>query len=171
MFAKTKGIIVDMREYPSDSMSDKFVDYIKSPGSIFVKFSLVDYANPGTFIITDSVSSGSAMKSESYGGKVVVIVNSDTQSHGEFATMALQSSSNVKVVGSQTAGADGNVTGIVLPGGIFTMISSIGIFYPDNSPTQGTGVKINFIVKPTIKGIIDRKDELLEKAISVLTDK
>ncbi len=87
-----------------------------------------------------------------------------------IATMAFQSSPNVKVIGSQTAGADGNVTAIVLPGGIFTMISSIGIFYPDNSPTQGIGVKIDDIVKPTLRGIIDRKDELLQKAIYILNN-
>ena len=42
--------------------------------------------------------------------------------------------------------------------------------YPDNSPTQGAGVKIDFIVKPTIKGTIKRKDELLERAINILTN-
>lgn len=42
--------------------------------------------------------------------------------------------------------------------------------YPDNSPTQGAGVKIDFIVKPTIKGTIKRKDELLERAIDILTN-
>ena len=170
MFAKAKGIIVDIREYPSDLMAYTFANYFKSAKSLFVKISLVDYSNPGTFVIADSAYNGPAKNDDLYNGKVVVIVNSDTQSQGEFTTMALQSSSNVSVIGSQTAGADGEVTTIVLPGGISTRISSRGIFYPDNSPTQGTGVKIDFIVKPTIKGIIDRKDELLEKAINILTN-
>jgi len=171
MFAKTKGIIVDMREYPTDLMSYNFGNYIKSFKSMFLKLSTVDYSNPGTFVITDSAYNGSAKNGESYNGKVIVIVNSETQSQGEFTTMALQSSPNVSVIGSQTAGADGEVTTIVLPGGIYTRISSKGVFYPDNSPTQGNGVKIDFIVKPTIKGIIERKDELLESAITILTDK
>jgi len=170
MFGKTRGIIVDIREYPSDLMAYTFANYFKSAKSLFVKISLVDYSNPGTFVIADSAYNAPAKNGDLYNGKVVVIVNSDTQSQGEFTTMALQSSSNVSVIGSQTAGADGEVTTIVLPGGISTRISSRGIFYPDNSPTQGTGVKIDFIVKPTIKGIIDRKDELLEKAINILTN-
>ena len=170
MFAKTKGIIVDMREYPSDLMSYTFASYIKSFKSMFLKLSTVDYSNPGTFVITDSAYNGSAKNRESYKGKVIVIVNSETQSQGEFTTMALQSSPNVSVIGSQTAGADGEITTIVLPGGIYTRISSMGVFYPDNSPTQGTGVKIDFIVKSTIKGIVDRKDELLEKAVDILNN-
>jgi hypothetical protein len=169
-FAKTKGIIVDLREYPSDFMPYTFVNYIKSSKSLFAKFSTVDYLNPGTFVITDSAYNGSGKMGDSYNGKVIVIVNSDTQSRGEFTAMALQSSPNVSVIGSQTAGADGDVTAIVLPGGILTMISSRGIYYPDNSPTQRIGVKIDEFVKPTIKGIINKKDELLEKAINILTN-
>ncbi|MET4081893.1 C-terminal processing protease CtpA/Prc [Pedobacter sp. UYP30] len=168
MFAKTKGIIVDLREYPSDFMFFTFAKYIKSSKSLFVKLSTVDYLNPGTFVITDSTYNGSDKVGDSYNGKVIVIVNSDTQSRGEFTTMALQSSPNVSVIGSQTAGADGEVTAIVLPGGILTMISSRGTFYPDNSPTQGVGVKIDVVVKPTIQGIINKKDELLEKAVNIL---
>ena len=170
MFAKTKGMIVDLREYPSDFMPNTFASYIKPFKSMFLKLSTVDYSNPGTFVITDAEYNGPAKNGKSYNGKVVVIVNSDTQSQGEFTTMALQSSPNVSVIGSQTAGADGEVTTIVLPGGIYTRISSKGVFYPDNSPTQGSGVKIDFIVKPTIKGMIERKDELLEKAIDILTN-
>ena len=168
MFTKTKGIIVDLREYPSDFMPYTFASYLKSFKSMFLKWSTVEYSSPGTFVITDSAYNGPSKNGESYNGKVVVIVNSDTQSQGEFTTMALQSSPNVSVIGSQTAGADGEVSTIVLPGGIYTRISSKGIFYPDNSPSQGTGVKINRIVKPTIKGIMDGKDELLEKAINIL---
>ncbi|WP_167354751.1 S41 family peptidase [Pedobacter terrae] len=171
MFVKTKGIIVDMREYPSDFMSYTFASYIKSFKSMFLKQSTVDYSNPGTVVFTNSEYNGPAKNGESYKGKVIVIVNSDTQSQGEFTTMALQSSPNVSVIGSQTAGADGEVTTIVLPGGIYTRISSKGVFYPDNSPTQGAGVKIDFIVKPTIKGIIERKDELLERAVDILTNR
>jgi len=82
--------------------------------------------------------------------------------------MAFQSSPNVKVIGSTTAGADGNVSYIVLPGGLNTMISGIGVFYPDGKPTQRIGVKIDEVVYPTINGIKQGKDELLDKAIEML---
>jgi C-terminal processing protease CtpA/Prc len=96
-----------------------------------------------------------------------VIVNAVTQSQAEYTTMALQSSSNVTVIGSTTAGADGDVSSIVLPGGISTMISGLGVFYPDGTPTQRKGVKIDVVVKPTIAGIKAGRDELLEKAMEL----
>lgn len=82
--------------------------------------------------------------------------------------MALQSSPNVTVIGSQTAGADGNVSAIQLPGGISTMISGLGIYYPDGTETQRKGVKIDVVIKPTIKGIKTGRDELLEKAEAII---
>ncbi len=100
--------------------------------------------------------------------KIVVIVDETTQSNGEFTTMLLQSNPNVTVVGSQTAGADGNVTNIYLPSKVPMMFSSIGVYYPNGQGTQRVGVSIDKIITPSIQGIIDGKDELLEYALSII---
>jgi len=172
-FKDTKGIVVDMRCYPSDFMPFTFVPFIKTKAdeakansnNSFVKFTAVDLMQPGTFRNRGSVS---VPASNEYKGKVVVIVNERTQSQAEYTTMAFQSSANVTVIGSTTAAADGNVSSITLPGGISTMISGIGVLYPDGTETQRQGVKIDYEIKPTIKGIKDGKDELLEKAIEII---
>ncbi len=90
-----------------------------------------------------------------------------TQSHAEFTTMALQTADNVVTVGSQTAGADGNVSTLELGGGIKTSISGIGIFYPDGTETQRKGVKVDVEVYPTIQGLREGRDEVLEKALEL----
>jgi hypothetical protein len=48
------------------------------------------------------------------------------------------------------------------------MISGLGVFYPDGTPTQRVGVKIDHQLKPTIKGTTEGKDELLDKAIELI---
>ena len=172
-FKNTKGIIVDMRCYPSDFMPFTFVPFIKtkdrgynaSGNGSFVKFTTVDLMRPGTFSIGEDMSTPA---SNEYRGKVVVIVNERTQSQAEYTTMAFQSSPNVTVIGSTTAGADGNVSSITLPRGISTMISGIGVLYPDGTETQRKGIRIDYEIKPTIKGIKDGKDELLDKAIEII---
>ena len=45
------------------------------------------------------------------------------------------------------------------------MISGIGIFYPDKRPTQRVGIIPDIEVKPTIAGIREGRDELLEAAL------
>ncbi|PWT85685.1 MAG: hypothetical protein C5B56_13655 [Proteobacteria bacterium] len=46
-----------------------------------------------------------------------------------------------------------------------TMISGIGVFYPDKRPTQRVGIVPDREVKPTIVGIRDGRDEVLEAAL------
>ncbi len=163
LFENTNGIIVDMRCYPSDFMPFTFGEYIKKDKTPFVKFTAGSISQPGTFTMSKEIANGG--NKDAYKGKIIVIVNAESQSNAEYTTMAFQSSPNVKVLGSQTAGADGNVSQITLPGNIVTCFSGLGVFYPDGMPAQRIGVKIDYPVKPTIKGITDGKDELLEKAI------
>jgi len=96
---------------------------------------------------------------------VVILVNYKTQSHAEFTCMSLQTAPKAVVIGNQTSGADGNVTYISLPGEIKIPITGIGIYYPDGTPTQRKGIKIDIIVNKTISGIINKEDELLQSAI------
>jgi C-terminal processing protease CtpA/Prc len=48
------------------------------------------------------------------------------------------------------------------------MISGIGIYFPDNRPTQRIGIVPDIVVKPTIAGIKANKDEVLDAAIEYI---
>ncbi|WP_316845196.1 S41 family peptidase [Pedobacter psychrodurus] len=167
IFANTRGLIVDMRGYPSDELVHTLGGYLGTNRQPFVQFSYGSIAEPGLFQLTPMVKSGKKMN-KAYPGRVIVLVNAVTQSNAEFVTMAFQTAPNVKVIGSTTAGADGNISAILLPGGFKTWISGIGVFYPDGTNAQQTGVKINLVVKPTIEGIRNGKDEVLEKATAMI---
>jgi C-terminal processing protease CtpA/Prc len=79
--------------------------------------------------------------------------------------MAVRAVPGAVVIGSTTAGADGNVSQIPLPGGYRTMISGLGVFYPDMRPTQRVGIVPDIVVSPTIEGVKAGKDELVDAAI------
>ena len=82
--------------------------------------------------------------------------------------MALQTAPNVIGVGSQTAGADGNVSLITFPGNYQTYMTGIGVYYPDGKETQRIGIVPDVEVKPTIEGLRLKRDEVLEKAIEII---
>jgi C-terminal processing protease CtpA/Prc len=103
-----------------------------------------------------------------YKGKIIILVNEETQSQAEYTTMALRQTPGAIVLGSITAGADGNVSPIELPGGVRTMISGIGVNYPDGRETQRVGVGVDVAMKPTRAGYRDGRDELLERAIELI---
>lgn len=163
-FKYTDGIIIDMRHYPRTTLP---VSYFVTEPTSFVKYTRIDINNPGRFDFFDK----EVIKPDTtytYKNKVVAIVNDNTISAGEYQTMALQTGVNTTVIGSQTAGADGNVSEIILPGNLKTYISGIGIYYPNETPTQRIGIVPDIEVKPTIKGIKEGRDELLEKAVEVI---
>ena len=172
-FRGLKGIIIDMRCYPADFMPFTFGNYLKVRKSPFAKFTFGSISYPGAFRFGLPVENGTFFNGgpeNHFKGKVIVLVNSTTQSQAEYTTMAFQSAANVRVLGSTTAGADGDISPIILPGGISTMISGLGVFYPDGTPSQRIGVKIDYKVYPTIKGIAAGKDELMGKAIEILNN-
>lgn len=166
----TDGLIIDLRCYPSDFVVFSLGQYLKTEKTPFVKFSTMSLTNPGNFSITETVSNGGGEVSH-YKGKIVILVNEITQSQAEYTTMAFRSASNVTVIGSTTAGADGDVSDLVLPGGISTAISGLGVYYPDGRETQRIGIVPDVEVKPTVQGIRERRDEVLEKAIEIINAK
>ena len=168
LFKDTKGIIIDIRNYPSTFVPLLLGSYFVSSPSQFAKFTVGNINNPGefTFITGDIIPSSG----DSYQRKLVVMVNENSQSLSEYTAMALKAGQNTTIIGSITAGADGNVSTIQLPGGIKTRISGIGVYYPDGTETQRVGIIPDVIVEPTIEGIKAGKDEVLEKAIEIINE-
>jgi C-terminal processing protease CtpA/Prc len=167
--AGTKGLIIDIRNYPSEFMVFALGSLLVDRKTDFVRFTRGDLANPGAFYWGPPLSL--TPQQPHYPGKVVILVDEISQSQAEYTTMAFRSSPGTTVIGSTTAGADGNVSAIPLPGGIGSMISGIGVFYPDKKPTQRVGIIPDLVVKPTIAGIRAGRDEMLEAAIRSFASK
>nr|WP_321523262.1 S41 family peptidase [uncultured Macellibacteroides sp.] len=166
-FIHTKGIIIDIRNYPSAFVIYSLGAYFVSSHTPFFRASTPNINNPGEF--TMERVDGILKIGDTYHGKLVVLVNEETQSAAEFTAMALRAGSNTTIIGSQTAGADGNISEIVLPGGIKTIFSAVGIYYPNGKETQRIGIIPDLVVEPTINGIKRGKDEVLEKAIEIIS--
>ncbi|MCD8519203.1 MAG: S41 family peptidase, partial [Flavobacterium sp.] len=167
-FLDKKGLIVDLRCYPSDFIVFSLSNYLLNEKKDFVKFTAGDIKTPGLFTYRGGEMQVGGKNKDYFKGKVIILINEETQSNAEYTTMALRVAPNAIVLGSTTAGADGNVSGITLPGNIFTYISGIGVLTPDGSETQRIGIVPDIKMEPTINGIRAGKDEVLEKAIELL---
>jgi C-terminal processing protease CtpA/Prc len=159
----TNGLVVDIRNYPSEFVVFALGSLVVTKDTPFARFTVADLSNPGAFHFGNAIALNPG--TTYYRGKVVILVDENTQSQAEYTTMALQSTPNAIVVGSQTAGADGNVSPIPLPGGLSTLISGIGVYYPDKAPTQRVGVRIDVKVEPSLNSIRAGRDEVLEVGI------
>lgn len=159
----TKGLIIDIRNYPSEFMVFALGSHLVETNTPFARFTTCDLSNPGAFHWGNPLSL--TPEKPHYAGKIVILADESSMSQAEYTTMAFRAARGTIVVGSPTAGADGNVSPFALPGGGRTMISGIGVFYPDKKPTQRLGVVPNVEVKPTIEGIREGRDEVLEDAL------
>lgn len=167
-FKETKGIIIDIRNYPSNFVPFSLGSFFVATSTPFVKFTKGSVDNPGEFTFTQKLEIPN--RGETYKGKLIVLVNELSQSQAEYTTMAFEAGVNTTVVGSTTAGADGNVSYIFLPGGLKTRISGIGVYYPEGKETQRIGIVPDVEVHPTIQGVRNGRDEVLEKAISIILE-
>lgn len=167
----TKALIIDIRRGPKNTLFH-IAKYISSNDTSFYNVIRPDIHYPGRFYKDTGTFCGNKNGELKYKGKVILLVNYITQSHSEFTTMCLQTGDNVTTVGSQTSGADGNVSYIPLPGGYKTSFSGIGIFYPDWRETQRVGVDIDIEVEPSY-GYETRfvgDDKLLKKALEIANE-
>jgi C-terminal processing protease CtpA/Prc len=161
--SKTKGMIIDIRNYPSDFVWYPLGGHLVEKPTPFVRVTTPDLSTPGAFLwATPEVIPPTEPH---YPGRIVILIDELSQSQSEWTAMALRASPNAIVVGSTTAGADGNISNFALPGGLSTVISGIGVFYPDRKPTQQIGIIPDKVVYPTIEGIREGRDEVLEEAI------
>jgi len=161
--AGTKGLVVDIRNYPAEFVVFALGALLVDKPTPFASVTEGDLSNPGAFAWYGPINLEPAQPH--YAGKVVVLVDETSQSQAEYTAMALRVAPGASVVGSTTAGADGNVTTVPLPGGMSTWFSGIGVFYPDHRPTQGVGIVADVNVVPTTAGILAGRDEVLEAGI------
>jgi carboxyl-terminal processing protease len=162
-----KAVIFDVRNYPNNDDFYNIFD-IFLPGLTPINQSLcLAPGHPGYFTWQLSPKIGNINNSP-YPGKVLVLVDERTQSQGEYSAMCLQTIPGSVTIGSQTAGADGVVTFIPMGGHLTLTYSGYGIFYPDKTPTQRRGVKIDIPVRKTLADLLTDRDAILEEALQYL---
>jgi hypothetical protein len=159
----TQAIVIDLRGYPTDYVVLRLGGHFVAKETAFSRFSIPDLSNPGAFNWTQPIS----LKPEAphYDGKLLVLVDETTQSAAEYIAMALRAAPRSTIIGSTTAGADGNISRVPLPAGLWSFITGIGVYYPDMRPTQRVGIVPDIQVRPTVSGIRRGEDEVLATAL------
>ena len=161
-FKNTDGIILDLRYYPQPT--------------VFAWAGFANPALPGSFwLMKEELKSGAGTLTEaggyeSYAGRLILLMDQRTQSHGEFTVMSLRQAPGAVVVGSPSVGADGNVTSFSLPGDISMNITGLGVYTPEGGQTQRVGLQPDVECLKTIEGIRAGRDELIEKAMELIEE-
>ena len=103
-----------------------------------------------------------------YKNKTVMLIDERTIGEAEHAGLFFEAANKTAFIGSPSAGADGEVTSFVVPGGLTISFSSHDVRQVNGGKLQRLGLQPAVSVSPTIKGVRDGRDEVLEKALEYL---
>lgn len=173
--AQKKAIVFDMREYPDwgGFVFHYVYKYFSPLENYFHKYYAPNLKNIGTFYYLDKpIQNFPEIKEKTthtYSGKVFILVNPETRSASEWYSMSLQKIFPQSVtIGQQTSGGDGDLVKVNLPGDYVLEFTGNGIFYPDNSQTQQTGIRINEIIQYKDQDFLDKRDLEFGRVLNTL---
>ena len=171
---RTRALIIDLRTYPLNvdgALIALIGQSLRTEPVVAWQMVHPTLALPGLFFrqeqwIYEGFGEEAKRCAEPYKGRVILLVNELTQSNPEYQAMAFQSCPQTLTIGSPTSGADGDIVWIPLPGQL-TSFSGVGVLYPDGTPTQAVGVRLDVELCPTAEGVQAGRDEVLERALEL----
>jgi len=166
---KAKGIIFDLREYPNnDPLASSFRVFSTTPLQ-GPKFLLPEIASPDHQNMKFEDYTWWVQPSGDYfQTKTVLLIGASTASAGETWAQIFSFNKMGELVGEPTAGTNGDINQIKLPGNFTVTFTGLKVLNQDGSQFHGIGVQPTYPVSPTIQGIAEGRDEILDFAVNLL---
>jgi C-terminal processing protease CtpA/Prc len=171
----TPAVIFDMRGYPNGTAWSIAPRLSEKKDVVAAQFSRPllegksmsdsEYADTASYSFAQKIPE---RKGDVYRGKVVMLINEAAISQAEHTCMFFEAATDVTFIGTPTAGANGDITFMVLPGNLQVSFSGHDVRHADGRQLQRMGIQPTIRVASTIRGLIEGRDEILERAIKYL---
>lgn len=172
LFANKKGIVIDLRNYPTKVNEDDIAKYLYPKKKIFVKVLAPSKPSYGGYdmqaplkFLKNPFAAGSKNR-KYYKGKIVLLVNRSTGSRSEYFAMLIQQAPNCITIGEQTFGAVMNRIEIMLSDKTTIDFTGMGAFYPNDVGVQRNGVQLDYKIKES--AINYNPNKYIEEAIEII---
>lgn len=166
----TRGLIFDMRGYPRGTawpIAPRINVKKAKVGAQFRRSQIsafsIEEAEAGFYFSQPLPENGRDLPV--YDKPLAMIIDDRAISQSEHSGLFFEAASDLHFVGEPTAGANGDVTGFTLPGGIQVFFTGHDVRHADGRQLQRVGLQPHVPVSPTRAGLAAGRDELLEAAI------
>ncbi len=169
-FKDTKAIIFDMRGYPRGT-AWAIAPRINTNGARYAadfRRPIVGPLSEGSYHFLQPIPDRSGRPL--YRGKTVMMIDERAISQSEHTGLFFEAANGTTFIGSPTMGANGDVTTLTLPGDIVISFSGHDVRHADGRQLQRVGLVPHIEVRPTIEGIREGRDEVLERARKFLSE-
>jgi len=164
--ADARGIVFDMRGYPKGN--HEIICHLleeKDTSNAWMQIPQIIYPDQENIVGYQKRGWNLAPKKPRIKGKVVFITDGRAISYAESFMSFIEHYKLGEIVGQPTAGANGNNNPFSLPGGFRVGWTGMKVLKHDGSQHHQIGILPTGPVKRTLQGVIEGRDELLEKAL------
>ncbi|MBI1851073.1 MAG: peptidase S41 [Planctomycetes bacterium] len=168
--AQAKGIVFDLRGYPS-RCGTEFLQHLtdKPIQSAYWNIPVARRPDREEWTFAESPRWNLTPLAPQFKGKIAFVTDGRAISYAESCLGIVEAYKLADIVGGPTAGTNGNVNPFTVPGGYTIRWTGMKVLKNDGSPHHGVGIKPTVPVSRTIAGVAAGRDELLEKAIEVVS--
>ncbi len=171
--AKTRAVIFDDRGYPLATFPLIAPRLTLATGVRAARFdmimALVPQVQDGDTIFQQSFQTFYQLLDTAAGSRylkpVVMLIDARAISQAEHTALQYSAATKTTFVGTPTDGADGDVTGFSVPGGITLAFSGLGVAHADGRPLQRVGILPDVRAEPTAQDVADGRDVVLEAGL------
>jgi C-terminal processing protease CtpA/Prc len=166
--AAAKGIVFDIRGYPK--VPFEFMTHLTDKPLLPPRFLRPIITKPDRTAMTFPAASDYALPPSlpRLMAKMAFITDGRAISYAESVLGIVENYKIAEIVGETTAGTNGNINPFDVLGNYRIVWTGMKVLKHDGSPHHGVGIKPTVPVSRTIQGVREKRDEQLEKAISVV---
>ncbi|MBS0195279.1 MAG: hypothetical protein JSR77_00820 [Planctomycetes bacterium] len=164
---QAKAVVFDLRGYPGEAGSE-VLRHLTDKNIVSAHWNVPVITMPDGADRTFISSNWNMPPLEPrINGKIIFLTDGTAISYAESCMGIVEGMKLGEIVGSPTAGTNGNINFIQLPGKFSISFTGMQVIKHDGTPHHGRGIAPTIPAYPTIAGLAAGKDEVLEKAIEV----
>jgi len=167
--AKARGIIFDLRGYPNGN--HQIICHLlekNDTSDAWMQIPLIIYPDQENIADYQRMGWGLLAQEPHIEGRVAFIIYGGCISYAESFMSFIEFYKLAEIVGQPTAGTNGNINPFMLPGGFRIIWTGMKVLKHDGSQHHLIGIQPTVPAERTIQGVIEGRDEFLEKALEVV---
>ena len=168
--ASARGVIFDMRGYPR--VGPTFLRHLSDQPMQSARWNIPIVTRPDHEGMTEFDTRGRwdlQPLTPRIGGRIVFLTDGRAISYAESVMGIVEHYRLGEILGEPTAGTNGNVNPVALPGGYRVAFTGMKVLKHDGSRHHGVGIQPTIPLSRTLKGVREGRDEQLERAVTLLS--
>ncbi|HEX5718061.1 MAG TPA: S41 family peptidase [Thermoanaerobaculia bacterium] len=167
--AEAKGVIFDLRGYPA-KLSPVVLQHLTDTPITSARWNVPIVTRPDRQGMEFQFSNWTLEPQQPrIRGKVAFLTDGRAISYAETYLGMVEHYKLAEIVGSPTAGTNGNINPFELPGGYSFSWTGMQVLKHDGSQHHGIGILPTVPATQTLEGVRQGKDEVLEKGIEIVS--